>query len=170
VRGRAAARAAGPLAALSLAAACAATSGIENGTFRSAKGYRLDVPRDGWRVEDNAGADLALKRAEPPAGMLADATCDGREMDRDLPVLARHLTFGLTDRRTVESDTWTVGGRDAAHRVVMGRRDGAEVGVEAVVMKGDRCVHDFLYVAPAASFEAGRPDFRAFVESFAGTP
>ena len=140
----------------SLAAACAATSGIDNGTFRSAKGYRLDVPRDGWRVEQGAGADLALARAEPPAGMLADATCDGREMGRDLPVLARHLTFGLTDRRTVESDTWTVGGRDAAHRVVMGRRDGAEVGVEAVVMKGDRCVHDFLYVAPAASFEAGR--------------
>ncbi len=68
----------------------------------------------------------------------------------------------------MESDTWTVGGRPAAHRVIRGRRDGADVTVEAVVLKGERCVHDFLYVAPPGEFENGRQDFRLFVESFAG--
>ena len=76
--------------------------------------------------------------------------------------------MGLANRSTVESDTWMVGDRVAAHRVIRGRRDGVEVAVEAVVLKGPRCVHDFLYVAPAAAFESGRGDFRAFVESFAG--
>jgi len=156
------------LAALLLVAGCAATRAADDGTFRSPKGYQLGLPRDGWRVERSAGADLELARSEPPAGMLADATCGGREMDRSLPVLTRHLTFGLTDRQTVESDTWTVAGRPASHQIVKGRRDGAEVTVEAVVMKGDRCVHDFLYVAPPGEFEAGRRVFRLFVESFVG--
>ena len=100
--------------------------------------------------------------------MLVDASCGGVELDRSLAVLARHLTFGLKDRRTVESDAWTVDGRPAAHRVIEGRRDGVDVMVEAVVLKGERCVHDFLYVAPPGEFEGGRRDFRLLVESFAG--
>ena len=85
---------------------------------------------------------------------------------RPLPVLARHLVFGLTRPVTVESDTRMVGGRPAAHRVLRGVVDGREVEVESLVVKGDRCVHDFLYVAPPEQFEAGRRDFQALVESF----
>src|SRR5207249_7197434 len=113
-------------------------------------------------------ADLELRRETPPAGMLADATCEGRDMKRPLPVLARHLTFGLTERTTVESDTGTVAGLPAERRVVRGVADGAHVQVEAVVVQGRRCVHDFLYVAPVADFEAGRGDFQALVESLEG--
>ena len=83
-------------------------------------------------------------------------------------MLARQLTIGLTSRETVESDTWTIGERTAAHRVIRGRSDDADVMVEAVVLKGERCVHDFLYVAPPDAFEDGRQDFRLVVESFAG--
>ncbi len=150
-----------------LLAGCSA-SRIENGMFNSAKGYQVRLPRDGWSVEPGQAADLELKRAAPPGAILVDASCGGVELDRPLGVLARHLTFGLTNRLTVESDTWTVGGRPAAHRVIRGRREGAEVAVEAVVLKGERCVHDFLYVAPPAEFEDGRRDFRLLVESFAG--
>ena len=152
-----------------LLAGCSA-SRIENGTFTSAKGYQVGLPRDGWRVEPGETADLQLRRTAPPGAMLVDATCGGVELERPITVLARHLTFGLTNRQTVESDTWTVGGRPAAHRVVRGRRDGAEVAVEAVVLKGERCVHDFLYVARPGEFEDGRRDFRVLVESFAGDP
>jgi len=143
---------------------------IEHGTFYSAKGYQVGLPRDGWRVEPGGQVDLELTRTGPPGGMLADATCGGVGLERPLALLARHLTFGLKNRLTVESDTWTVGGRSAAHGVIRGRRDGVEVAVEAVVLKGERCVHDFLYVAPVGEFDAGRGDFRVFVESFAGDP
>ena len=104
--------------------------------------------------------------------MLADATCDDKTAGRPLTVLSRHLTFGLTER-VVENigengGPFTLAGRPAQRAVVRGRIDGAQVGVEAVVIKGERCVYDFLYVAPAAAFETGRGDFRAFVESFKG--
>jgi hypothetical protein len=48
--------------------------------------------------------------------------------------------------------------------------EGRDVTVEAMVMRADPCVHDFLYVAPTGAFEAGRPAFRALVESFSREP
>jgi len=149
-----------------LLAGCGTQAGrIESGTFYSPKGYTVRLPEKGWRVE-RGDADLELRRDVPAGGMLADATCEGPDPGRPLPVLARHLVFGLTRPVTVESDTRTVGGRPAAHRVLRGVVDGREVEVESLVVKGDRCVHDFLYVAPPEQFEAGRGDFQAFVESF----
>jgi hypothetical protein len=149
-----------------LLAGCGPAAGrIESRTFYSPKGYTVTLPEKGWRVEPGGG-DLELRRDLPAAGMLADATCEGPDPGRPLPVLARHLVFGLTRPVTVESDTRMVGGRPAAHRVLRGVVDGRQVEVEALVVKGDRCVHDFLYVAPAGQFEAGRRDFQIFVESF----
>ena len=59
---------------------------------------------------------------------------------------------------------------EAAHSVVRGMAEGRDVTVEAMVMRADPCVHDFLYVAPTGAFEAGRPAFRALVESFSREP
>ena len=157
----------GALAVGLVLAGCAA-SRIEHGTFHSAKGYQVTLPGDGWRVETAGDADLALRRDAPPGGMLADATCEGRSLQYPLPILARHLTFGFTDRTTVESATEVVNGRPAERALVRGTVDGREVSAEAVVVKGARCIHDFLYVAPSSDFDAGRRDFRAFVESLSG--
>lgn len=163
-------RGAVPIAAgvLALLAGCTtASSRIENDTFYSAKGYSVVLPGPGWRVTPGGAADLELTRDSPPGGMLADATCEGAPRERPLPVLVRHLTFGLTSRATIESDEHPRGGRPAAHRVVHGEVDGTPMGIEAIVVKGERCVHDFLYVAPLPAFDAGRPAFAAFVASLA---
>ncbi len=157
------------LASLGLAlAACASVTGrVENGVFHSAKGYRVTLPMDGWRVEASPRADLTLQNEAGPGGMVVDATCGGREPSRPLDVLARHLTFGLTRRDVVESGTSTVAGHEAMHSVIRGRADGRDLTVEAVVVRAEPCVHDFLYVAPTGAFDSGRPAFRAVVESLA---
>jgi len=156
------------LALLPLLAGCATATGrIENGIYHSAKGYRVTLPASGWKVDHGARADLSLQGAAGPAGMLVDATCAGREPSRSLDVLARHLTFGLTRREVIETGTTTVGGREAARSVVRGQADGRDVTVEALVVRAEPCVHDFLYVAPSVVFAAGRPAFQALVESFA---
>jgi len=158
------------LLALALLAGCATATGrIENGMFYSAKGYRVTLPT-GWRVDAGPRADLALRGEARPGGMIVDATCRGRESTRPLDVLARHLTFGLTRRDVLENGTSTVGGREAAHSVVRGLAEGRTVTVEALVVRAEPCVHDFLYVAPSEAFDAGRPAFRALVESFALEP
>jgi hypothetical protein len=156
------------LLAVGLLAGCASATGrIENGVFHSAKGYRVTLPTAGWSVEHGPAADLSLQADRGAGGMLVDATCAGRERDRSLDVLARHLTFGLSRREIVESGTATVAGRQATRSVVRGQADGREVTVEALVMRAEPCVHDFLYVAPTGAFDAGRPAFQALVASFA---
>ena len=159
------------LLALVLLAGCATATGrIENGMFYSGKGYRVTLPPSGWRVDARSRADLALRGEARPGGMIVDATCRGRESTRPLDVLARHLTFGLTRRDVLENGTATVGGREAAHSVVRGLAEGRAVTVEALVVRAEPCVHDFLYVAPSEAFDDGRPAFRALVESFALEP
>lgn len=150
------------LGALALAA-CAAPA-VQDGVFRSPKGYRLRVPA-GWTVAPDGRADLTLRRPGTPGGMLADATCGGPALRRSPALLARHLTFGLTDRRDVIREPLELGGRPAARTELRGRLDGVEVAVEGVVIQGRRCVYDFLYVAPPEDFAAGRPAFRELVES-----
>jgi hypothetical protein len=157
----------GALLAVVLLAGCSA-SRIEQGVFYSPKGYHVTLPGDGWAVLPGGAAELELQRKNPAGGILADATCDGKTAGRPFPVLTRHLTFGLGHRETVESVRNDAGGRQAERTVVRGTVDGAEVMVEAVVLKDERCVYDFVYVAPANAFEAGRGDFQALVESFAG--
>jgi len=160
----------GLLTLLLLGGCATATGRIENGMFYSAKGYRVTLPPTGWRVDAGQRADLALRGEARPGGMVVDATCGGREAARPLDVLARHLTFGLTRREVLENGTSTVGGREAAHSVVRGLAEGQTVTVEALVVRAEPCVHDFLYVAPSEAFDGGRPAFRALVESFGLEP
>jgi len=156
--------------ALGLLLAGCSMSHIENGIFYSGKGYQVRLPGAGWQIDPDRTADLALRRDTPSGGMLADATCEGKPLDYPLPLLARHLTFGLRNRVTVEQSRDVVRGQPAEHAVVRGTADGMDVMVEAVVVKTAGCIHDFLYVAPAAEFDAGRADFKAFVESFEENP
>jgi hypothetical protein len=143
---------------------------LEGGVFVSSKGYRVRVPADGWRREARDQADLTLTRTGAPGGMVVDATCGGAEMTRALPIVLRHLTFGLERRETVATSEEPVAGLPAAHTVLRGTTGRQEVGVEAVVVRGPRCLYDFLYVAPAAEFEIGRPDFKRLVDSLGVTP
>lgn len=159
------------LAVVLLAATgCASVGRIENGVYHSPKGYRVTLPPAGWKVEHGARADLTLQSEAAPGGMLVDATCGGREVSRPMDVLTRHLTFGLRKRDVVEDGTTSVAGREATHSVVRGVVDGRDVTVEALVLRVEPCVHDFLYVAPTGVFAAGRPAFRAVVESFSLEP
>jgi hypothetical protein len=155
------------LAAFVLGAAACTSDRIERGMFHSAKGYRVALPAAGWQPVAAADADLELRRADPPGGMAVSATCEPGGPRRELPLLARHLTFGLAGRRVVERAPARIGGEAAERRVLRGHLDGVEVMVEAQVTRDDRCVYDFLYVTLPEHFEAGRGDFQAVVDSFA---
>ena len=149
------------------AAGCAASGRIEEGRFRSSKGYRVQLPENGWTVTGENGADLVLRRDGAAAEMIVNASCDETLRSRSHEILARHLLMGLRHRTVVERGEAVVSGRAARHVVLEADADGGgRVRVDAYVVKDDRCVYDFLYAAPAATFEAGRGEFQRLVESF----
>ncbi len=160
-------RARATLAALGVALGVTACAGrhIEHGVFYSPKGYHVTLPSDGWTVVPDARADVELRRDGEGAGMLANAACSAPTSRASLELLARHLLVGIGHRGVVTSEHVSLGGHEGWHEVVAGRRiDGDEpVKVEAYVIRGNRCLYDFLYAAPPATFDRWRPDFQTLV-------
>ena len=99
--------------------------------------------------------------------MVVNAACGADRARAPLDVLARHLLSGLRDRSVVIREDVSVNGNVARHAVVEGRlgEDGEPTTVELYVMRDDRCVYDFLYAAPPATFEAGRAEFERLVRT-----
>jgi hypothetical protein len=157
----------GVLSAVLLVSGCAVKR-IENGVYHSSKGYRVAVPGSEWASVGESPADLELRYRSAPAGMAVHAECGGATRRRAADVLARQLLIGLRNRAVIERGTTEIAGRPASRAVVDGRLDGAtaDVRVETLVMKDGRCVYDFMYVAPPATFDATRADFIRFVDSF----
>ncbi len=139
---------------------------IEGGVFYSPKGYRVNLPNGPWQASIRDRADLVLTRVGFQAGILVHATCEGKPPARPLPVLARHLTFGLEGRKPLEREEVTLAGRPGIRMLLEGLLDGMPVTVEAFVLKDQKCVYDLLYTAPPADFAVGRGEFREFVGSF----
>jgi hypothetical protein len=159
------------LAAATLALGACAGKRIEHGVFHAPSGYRVQLPPDGaWRIVDDSRADLELRHRTAPAGMLVNGLCDPAVARRGPDVLARHLLLGLRDRVEIEHGEVPVNGRVASHRLLEGRmrQSDERIRVESYTLRGERCVYDLLFVAEPEAFDAGRGDFRRFVESFTG--
>ena len=151
-----------------LLAGLAGCSGVrlEDGSYVVArKGYRVGAP-DGWtRIESEA--DLTLRREDAAAGLMAHATCEGKPPARSLPVLVRHLRFGLRDVQDLVETPVTLGGLPGAAQHFRATLDGVPVAVRAVTLRGAGCVYDLVGVAPPDRFSALSPDFERFSGGFA---
>ena len=154
--------------ATAVAAAGCAGLRIQDGVFHSPSGYRVTLPGPAWTIAEESPAELELRHRGGGAGMLVNAVCDGGAARRSIDVLARHLLIGLRDRTVLAAEDVSLNGRVGARALVEGRfADGeTRLRVEAYVLKDARCVYDLLYVAEPAAFDALRPAFAAFVQSF----
>ena len=157
------------LGAVIALAGCGAGRRIDNGVYHSTKGYRVTVPGVDWVVAEQSEADLELRHHDGTAAMLANAQCDDRARTRGADLLLGQLLIGIRDRATIEQEEVSVNGQRAVRRVLDGRLDPDDTPtrIEVYVLKDGRCVYDFVYAAPPTSFDAGRAEFRRFVESFA---
>jgi hypothetical protein len=129
------------------------------------KGYRVTVPA-GWEVMPSE-ADVALRQADLQAGLMAHGTCERKLTRRPLPVLARHLRFGLRDVRDLDQAAVEVAGHPAVRSRFTARLDGVPVAVGAVTVEGPRCVYDLVVVAPPDRLGAAAEAFEQFAASFA---
>ena len=153
--------------ATALLAGLAGCGGVrlqDGGYVVAQKGYRVGAP-EGWtRIEGEA--DLALRRADPAAGLMAHATCEGKPPVRPLPVLTRHLRFGLRDIRDLTESPVTLAGLPGTNQRFRATLDGVPVAVRAVTLRGAGCVYDLVGVAPPEGLAALAPDFERFTGSF----
>jgi hypothetical protein len=139
---------------------------LEDGSYVvTQKGYRVGVPAGWTRIESEA--DLAFRRADLPAGLMAHATCEGKPPVRPLPVLARHLRFGLRDIRELSESPVTLGGLPGTAQRFRATLDGVPVAVRAVTLRGVGCVYDLVGVVSPDGLAALAPEFERFTAGFA---
>jgi hypothetical protein len=152
-------------AAVGILAGCAAGARrTGEGLVVRDKGYRV-VPPPGWeRIASKA--DVALRHPTLEAGLMAHGTCEGKTPRRTLPVLARHLRFGLRDVQNLEEASVAVAGQHGIRSRFTARLDGVPVAVGAVTLQGRGCVYDLVVVAPPGRLDAAAQDFEHFAESF----
>lgn len=131
----------------------------------SEKGYRVEAPAGWTRIESEA--DLAFQRADLAAGLMAHATCEGKAPVRPLPVLARHLRFGLRDVQDLVESPVTLSGLPGTAQRFRATLDGVPVAVQAVTLRGTACVYDLVGVAPPDGSAALTPAFERFSAGFA---
>ena len=112
-------------------------------------------------------ADVALRQAALGAGLMAHGTCEGKTPRRTLPVLVRHLRFGLRDVEGLDQTPVMLSGRPGVRSRFTARLDGVPVAVGAVTLDGGRCVYDLVVVvAPPEGLAAVAADFERFAQSF----
>jgi hypothetical protein len=128
------------------------------------KAYRV-VPPPGWERIDT-DADVALRRPAIEAGLMAHGTCGGKTPQRSLPVLVRHLRFGLREVQKMEETPVELAGLRGVRSRFTARLDGAPVAVGAVTLEGRGCVYDLVVVAPPERLAAASEDFERFAASF----
>jgi hypothetical protein len=148
-----------------LAACGGAPRGSDGRTIVVAgKGYRV-APPPGWQVVASR-ADVALRQPDLQAGLMAHATCEGRTPRRSLPILVRHLRFGLRDVRDLDEAPVEIAGRPALRSRFTARLDGVPVAVGAVTLESGRCVYDLVVVAPPERLVEAAEAFERFAASF----
>jgi hypothetical protein len=150
-----------------LAAGCATTPRVTPGreVVVRDKGYRVTPPA-GWEVVPS-DADVALRQPALAAGLMAHATCDGRAPRRSLPVLARHLRFGLRDVEGLDQAPVEIAGQPGLRSRFTARLDGLPVAVGAITLTARGCAYDLVVVAPPDGLPGVAGAFEAFAGSFA---
>ena len=118
-----------------------------------------------WARVKFSGNDLAWYTEDTGHAVSVNSTCREHD-DAPLDVLTRHLLEGFTERQALAQRTEVIDEREALRSHYQAKLDGVPVELLLLVLKKDRCVYDFTYVAPLGHFPDRLGDWEALVDGF----
>lgn len=127
--------------------------------------YRVGELPPVWERVKLSQNDLAWYTEDTGHALSVNSSCQEHE-DAPLDVLTRHLLMGFTERLEVAQEKVVVDEREALRSRYRAKLDGVPVELLFLVLKKDRCVYDFTYVAPLGRFEDRVQDFESLVRGF----
>src|SRR5262245_56345485 len=150
--------------------ACAHQGGFSGGFFvkSDVRYYVGNIPA-GWRLKSFKNNDIAYVSEDAAHIISVNATCEGYE-DASLEVLTRHLVIGFTERKLLHQELRMLDGREALASRYLLKMDGVPVELMLVVIKKDKCVYDFWYIAPPGRFEEKLGTFEEILKRFHSEP
>ncbi len=143
---------------------------LAEGIYRdSARRYQIRLPAAPWLAVSLDGTAVAFRAPDLQAAMALSVDCSAPEPG-ELPWVARHLFFGLQEKRTQSRELVALHNTEGVRTRLAAKLDGAPVEVEGVTARRGGCLYDFMYVAPPATFARGQADFQALLESWTPLP
>lgn len=100
------------------------------------------------------------------ATIVTDALCGPKFDEAPLSHLLQDLFRPMEKRNVGKLREVTVDGRRALRAQGEGNLDGVPLRMEAVVVKKDFCLYDFVYFAPPERFPEGARDFEEYLHGF----
>lgn len=146
--------------------ACAAGRITQGAYVNEVKGFSIPLPSSGWRVETGDEADLVLRHQHHQAGILINATCGEIPPDRPLPIISRHLFFGIDGKEILQQETRATAHGEAVEVVLRGELGGRELVLHAYTLRGSGCVYDLVLFAPPDEYSQLNGEFEALVGRF----
>jgi len=131
--------------------------------------YRVGpIPAD-WHQVNLKDSDFSWVTSPPAFAFWVNSTCKEYE-DVPLVALNRQLLIGFTDVQKLDQRTQMLDEREAllSHYIV--KMDGVARELALVVVKKDRCIYDFAYVAPVGRYPDRLEQFHALVAGFQTEP
>lgn len=154
-------------AALGLVISCASGPRYDGQIYQSEKlSFRTGPAAEGWERIDTSHGLLAFRGEQAHATVLVNGRCGLDGDDVPLPALTAHLFLRFTERQIDEETLLPFDGREALRTVMTAKLDGVPMRFEAVVLKKNGCVYDFVLITPPESFDSARPGFERFVDGF----
>lgn len=127
--------------------------------------YRVGpIPAD-WHQVNLKDSDFSWVTSPAAFAFWVNSTCKEYE-DVPLVALNRQLLIGFTEVQKVEQHTATLDGREALFSQYIAKLDGVARELGLVVVKKDRCIYDFAYVAPVGQYAVRLGQFQALVNGF----
>jgi hypothetical protein len=137
-----------------------------DGRFHDPAGrFTLALPGLPWQAASTDGALASLRQPAWAAAIGLHADCR-RPEPGPLAAVARHLFFGLQAAEVTARDPVQLAGLPAIRTHLRARLDAEPVEVEAVTVRFDPCLYDFLLVAAPAHFGEAAADFARVLASW----
>ncbi len=145
-------------------AGCAAAR--PDGAFHDPAGrFTLTLPGAPWEPVSVEGALVSLRQPAWGAAISVQADCRQPEPG-PLSAVARHLFFGLRAVEVASRESVQLAGVPAIRTHLRARLDAELVEIDAITVRLESCLYDFLLVAPPADFAPALADFEGVMASW----
>ena len=132
--------------------------------------YRVGALAPEWKRSASRAKVASFYHAQLQSTIYSDAFCGAQFEDAKPAELLSQLESGLEGKSQLKRSTIQLSGREALQSAFLGKLDGAEVSTQAIVLKRDRCLFDFVLISQPSFFSAAQADFQAFIAGFAMLP
>jgi len=128
--------------------------------------FRIGSLSNSWFQKNIDYKALFFVSRRLQASITVDAFCKGSFDDAPLPILSQQLFYNLERYKIKSQKDFQLDDRAAQRTLVEGKLDGAAVVMDAVVMKKNECVFDFVYTSLPADYQEGKADFESLYQGF----